>query len=70
MIWWSVGLRALIIFSYFVIATVWWPSWLARLDAVASAASWVRDTTVASAWTVALVAGIIGLRSAQQRGWI
>jgi len=58
------------VFAYFAVLTVWLPSAVLRLNAIASSASWVQDIVVTGLWSVALAAGLIGLRQAQRRGWI
>jgi hypothetical protein len=68
--WWSATLRSVSIFGYFVVFTVWLPAWLLRVDAVASSSGWIRDGIAVAVWGVALIAGLAGLRVAQQRGLI
>ena len=58
------------IFVYFVVFTLWLPSWLLKLDAIASANPLVRDAIGTGSWVLGLVAGIAGLRIAQSRRWI
>lgn len=70
MSWWSATLRSVLIFGYFVVFTVWLPSWLLQVDAVASSRAWIRDGIALVVWGVALFAGLAGLRVAQQRGLI
>jgi len=70
MTWTRAGLIGFGVFVYFSVLTVWLPSAVLRLNAVASSASWVQDIVVTVTWSVALAAGLIGLRQAQRRGWI
>jgi hypothetical protein len=62
--------KAILIFAYFVLATVWLPSWVLRLDAVAGASGFVQDVVGTGVWLVAFVAGLWGLRRSQSLGWI
>ncbi len=66
--WSTAWLKGLLIFGYFAISTVWWPSWLAKFDPIASLDRVLLDALVIVAWGVPLAAGIIGLRLAQRRG--
>ncbi len=68
--WPKAYLIGLGIFAYFVLLTVWLPSRVLRLSAVASSSQWLQDAAVTTIWGAALGAGIVGLRSAQKRGWI
>jgi len=65
--WWSATLRSVLIFVYFVVFTVWLPSWLLLTKVVASANPWLRDGIAVAVWGAALFAGLAGLRVAQQR---
>lgn len=58
------------IVAYFVVATVWFPSWLLRLSGVASAAAPVQNLIGSGSWLVLLVAGMWGLRRLQAMGVI
>jgi len=62
--------RGLLIFLYFVVATVWLPNFVVRLAPVASASSLVSDSLVLAVWGVGLGAGLWLLRFAQRRGHI
>ncbi len=68
--WPQAGLVGLGVFGYFVILTVWLPSRLLRIGAVASSQQWIQDVTVVGSWAVALSAGLVALRVAQERGRI
>ncbi|GMQ84722.1 MAG: hypothetical protein BMS9Abin07_0286 [Acidimicrobiia bacterium] len=67
MSWWSGTLRSVLIFGYFVIFTLWLPAWVLGVDVVASAHPWIRDGIAVTVWGGAFLAGLIGLRVAQQR---
>jgi len=51
---------------YFMVATVWLPSFVLRLPIVASADSMLRDLIGSGVWVVFLVAGLVVLRLAQR----
>jgi len=70
MTWMNASLRGLVIFVYFVVATVWLPNFVVRLAPVASASSFVSDSLVLVVWGVGLGAGLWLLRFAQRRGLI
>lgn len=70
MSWLSSGARSILVFAYFVVFTVWLPSWLIQLDQVAALSSPVKDVIVVFSWGGFLTLGIVALRSAQERGWI
>jgi hypothetical protein len=70
MTWGTASLKAIAIVAYFVVFTVWLPSWLLGLDAVAQASAPVRDAIAVVTWTVTLGAGIFGLRNGQRKGLI
>ena len=55
---------------YFVIATIWLPSFVLKLGFVAGAPAILRDTIGAGVWFVFLAVGLLGLRLAQRRGLI
>ena len=65
--WISATLRGLIIFFYFVIATVWLPDLVLSLGAVADASRFVRDLVGLGVWSVGLVAGLWMLRFFQSK---
>jgi hypothetical protein len=60
----------MLIFAYFVVFTVWVPSWLIQLDQVARLNSPLKDLIAVASWGGFLVFGLVALRSAQKRGWI
>ena len=68
--WAEAGLAGLAIVAYFALATVWLPSWVLRLPAVAQASRSVSDLVGTMVWVVFLLLGMWGLRLAQRRGWI
>jgi len=68
--WTSAWIIAVAIFVYFAVFTLWLPSWLLKLDAVASANPLVRDAVGTGSWVIGLVAGLVGLRIAQSKRWI
>ena len=70
MSWRSAWLRSVGIVSFFVVFTVWLPSWLLGLDPVASANAAVRDAVAVLSWFVGLAVGIVALRLGQRRGWL
>jgi hypothetical protein len=63
-------MAAVAIFTYFVLATVWFPSWVLCLPAVARAPRFVADLAGTAVWAVFLAVGTWGLRISQNRGWI
>ncbi len=63
-------MAGLAIVGYFVLATVWLPSWVLRLPAVAQASRFVADLVGAAVWAAFLGLGMWGIRVAQRRGWI
>lgn len=62
--------KAVLIFAYFVIATVWLPSRLLGVSFISSAPSAVRDLVGSGVWFGFLVAGMWTLRNLQAKGWI
>lgn len=70
MSWRSGSARSILIFAYFVVFTVWVPSWLIEVEQVAKLNSLIKDFIAVASWGGFLVFGILALRSAQKRGWI
>ncbi len=70
MSWLAGSARSIVIFAYFVVFTVWMPSWLIQLGQVATLSSSIKDLIAVAAWGGFLTFGIVALRSAQKRGWI
>ncbi|HEX6219793.1 MAG TPA: hypothetical protein VF115_01735 [Acidimicrobiia bacterium] len=68
--WIEAGLAGLAIVAYFALTTVWVPSWVLRMSAVAQASQAVSDLVGTLVWAVFLLLGMWGLRLAQRRGWI
>ena len=68
--WAAAGLAGLAIVAYFVFATVWLPSWVLRMPAVAQASRTVSDLVATLVWALFLVLGMWALRVAQRKGWI
>lgn len=68
--WLMAGVKALVIVLYFVVFSIWLPSRLLRVDAVASAESAFQDLVATGAWLIAVTVGVVGLRAAQRRGLI
>jgi hypothetical protein len=68
--WTEAGLAGLAIVAYFALATVWLPSWVLRIPALAQASRSVADLVSTMVWAAFLVLGMWGLRVAQRRGWI
>ena len=62
--------KAVLIFAYFVIATVWLPSRLLGVSFISTAPAVLRDLVGSGAWFGFLVAGMWTLRSLQAKGWI
>jgi hypothetical protein len=62
--------KAVLIFAYFVIATVWLPSRLLGVSFISSAPAAVRDLVGSGVWFGFLVAGMWTLRNLQAKGWI
>ncbi len=63
------ALSALVIFVYFAVTTAWLPSYVLR-TALSSAPKNVADLVTVGIWGVFLLAGLWGLRKAQDEGWI
>jgi hypothetical protein len=61
---------ALAIFAYFVLFTVWLPSWVLHLSAVAAAPDPVRQLIGSGVWLIFLGSGMWVLRRIQARGSI
>ena len=70
MSWLNAYIRGLVIFAYFLIATVMIPKSVLRLNAVGSASAVVQDLIVLALWGAGLVAGLYLLRQLQRRGII
>ncbi|OFW64842.1 MAG: hypothetical protein A2135_03405 [Actinobacteria bacterium RBG_16_67_15] len=70
MSWISAWLRALAFVAYFVIATVWLPDFVAKLDSVAGAAAMVRDLIVLAVWGAGLIGAFVLLRLGQRKGLV
>jgi hypothetical protein len=68
--WTVAGVAALAIVVYFTLATVWLPSWVLRLPAVAQASRFVADLVGTAVWAAFLGLGMWAMRIAQRRGWI
>lgn len=62
--------KALAIFIYFVLFTLWLPSWLLRLSPVAGAPAPVRELIGSGVWLVFFVAGMWALRRLQRKARI
>ncbi|MDX1621447.1 MAG: respiratory nitrate reductase subunit gamma, partial [Nitriliruptorales bacterium] len=58
--------RSTLIVIFFVLGTVWLPSFVMRMDALSTAPSLVRDLLAAGIWLALVVAGLWGLRWAQR----
>jgi predicted tellurium resistance membrane protein TerC len=70
MTWMNAWLRGLAFFVYIVIATVWLPDFVVKLDSVAGAAAFVRDLIVLGVWGAAFIGGLWLLRFGQRRGLV
>ena len=70
MSWSMAAVRALAVFVYFVVATVWLPDFVLQLDSVAGASSFLRDAIVVVVWGGGLAGGFWLLRAAQRRGLV
>ena len=70
MSWTNAYARGLLIFVYFVVATVIIPNLVIRLDSVARASSVVKDLAVLATWGTGLVAGLYLLWRFQRKGLI
>ena len=55
---------------YFIVATIWLPSFVLKLSFVASAPPIIRDLAGTGVWFVFLAAGLFSLRRAQHSGLI
>jgi len=68
---WIVALgKSSAIFVYFVLATVWFPSWVLGIRGIAGATVLIHDLAGIVAWLVPFVFGLWGLRRLQAAGWI
>jgi hypothetical protein len=63
-------LKAMLIVAYFAVTTVLLPSVLLRSTLLRGAERTVSDAAAVVVWGGFLVAGMVGLRLAQRRGWI
>lgn len=70
MSWINAYARGLLIFLYFLVATVLIPNFVLRLDAVGSASTLVQDVLVLAIWGGGLVAGLYLLWRFQRQGLI
>ena len=70
MSWLNASLRGLAVFAYFVIATVWLPDFVVKLDSIAGASSFVRDIAVLAVWGGGLVGGLWMLWFGQRKGLV
>ncbi len=70
MTWMNAYLRGLLIFAYFLVATVIVPNFVARLDQIGRASAFVRDIVVLGVWGIGLLAGLYLLRRFQRSGLI
>jgi len=68
--WASAALRALLIIAYFAVLTVWLPSSILKLQAVAGSPQLVTDLIALTVWGVFVGLGLWGLHETQRRGWI
>ena len=59
-----------VITLYFIVATIWLPSFVLKLSFVASAPAIIRDIVGSGAWFAFLAAGLFALRRAQHSGLI
>ena len=67
MSWGAAGMRSLLIVAYFVFATVWLPSKVARLELLGDQGATVQGIAATAVWVATLSAGMWALRSAQRR---
>jgi len=70
MTWVNAYVRGLLIFVYFVVATVIVPDIVVRLDVITGASSVVQDLVVPGVWAAGLVGGLYLLRRFQRTGLI
>ncbi len=70
MTWVNAYLRGLLIFVYFVVATVIVPDIVVRLDVITGASSVVQDLVVPGVWAAGFVGGLYLLRRFQRTGLI
>ncbi len=70
MSWAGAWLRSVVIVLFFVVATVWFPSWVLKLGPVAELEPALRDIIGTAAWVVPLAVGMWGLRRVQRAGRI
>jgi hypothetical protein len=68
--WSGAYLGALAIVGYFIVATVWLPSWVLGLRLLTDLPDLVRDLIGAGVWAVFVGAGVVGLRLGQRIGLI
>jgi hypothetical protein len=68
--WTRAYLIGIAIALYFIVATIWLPSFVLKLGFVAGAPSVLRDLIGAGVWFVFLAAGLFTLRWAQRARWI
>ncbi len=64
----AVMAKAVAIFVYFVLATVWLPSWV--FNTVTGVPAAVHDIIGTGLWLLFLLGGLWALRWSQAKGWI
>lgn len=70
MSWINATLRGVGVFAYFVIATVWLPDFIIKLDSIAGASSAVRDVVVLAVWGGGFLGGMWLLWYGQRKGLV
>jgi len=70
MSWMMAYVRGLLIFLYFLLATVIIPNLVVRLGVVGRASAALRDIVVLAVWGTGLTAGLYLLRRFQRQGII
>lgn len=68
MSWINAYARGLLVFLYFLVATVMLPNFVLRLGAIGRASDLVQDAVVLLVWGAGFVAGLYLLRRFQAKG--
>ncbi|MDH3730749.1 MAG: hypothetical protein OES13_06465 [Acidimicrobiia bacterium] len=68
--WWGAAVRGIVIALVIAVTTVWLPSKVLKLSAVAESSRLLRDLIGSAVWGFFLSAALFGLWWAQRRGKI
>jgi hypothetical protein len=68
--WATASIKGVLVFLYFVVATVYVPDLVLGLGFVADSSAFVRDLVALGVWGIFFATGLWMLRVAQRRGLI